>query len=117
MPFGEATLTPLDFAMITGIQVGRNPIPFDMGFYKNKVALVYFLGQVPNMTDMGTVHYSWFYKTFNKNTCVTGKDYEHVTRAFLLYLVGAVLFPNKGSQVHLNNLVRMKDLSTIKDYD
>lgn len=79
-----------------------------MGFYKNTVALVYFLGQVPNMTDAGTVRYSWFYKTFNKNTCVTENDYKHVTRAFLLYLFAAVLFPNKDSQVHLNNLARMK---------
>ncbi|XP_058195415.1 uncharacterized protein LOC131311843 [Rhododendron vialii] len=117
LPFGEATLTPLDFAAITGIRVGGNPIPFDMGLYKNKAALVYFLGQVPDMTDAGTVRYSWFYKTFKKHKCVTERDYEHVTRAFLLYLFGAALFPNKDSRVHLHYLAGMKDLSTVKDYD
>ncbi|XP_058213858.1 protein MAIN-LIKE 2-like [Rhododendron vialii] len=117
LPFGEATLTPLDFAAITGIRVGGDPIPFDIGLYKNRSALVYFLGRVPDMTDTGTVRYSWFYETFKKHPCVMERDYEHVARAFLLYLFGAALFPNKDSRVHLHYLAGMKDLSTVKDYD
>lgn len=57
--FGEATLTPLDFAAITGIRVGGNPIPFDMGLYKKHDTLVYFLGRVPDdINNTGTVKYS-----------------------------------------------------------
>lgn len=117
LPFGEATMTPLDFAAITGIRVGGSPIPFDVELYKNRDALVYFLGQVPEMTEAGTVRHSWFYQTFKKHTCNTQRDYEHVARAFILHLFGVALFPNKDSRVHLHYLAAMKDLSTVREYD
>ncbi|XP_058210681.1 protein MAIN-LIKE 2-like [Rhododendron vialii] len=97
-PFGEATMTPMDFVAITGIRVGGNPIPFDMKLYKDRATLAYFLGRVPEeINDTGTIRFSWFYEQFekDKDTYTTERDFEQVTRAFVLYLFGATLFPTR----------------------
>lgn len=67
-PFGEATLTPLDFAAITGIRVGGDRIPFDMDLYKNSEDLAYLLGRVPDdISGSGTVRYRWFHEQFQED--------------------------------------------------
>lgn len=117
LPFAEATLTPLDFAAITGIRVGGNPIPFDTRLYRKPDALIYFLGRVPEMKGKGLVRYQWLYKNFKDHQCTTEEDFKHVARAFLLYLFGVALFPNKDGTVNLHYLPAMRDLATVKDYD
>lgn len=115
--FGEVTLTPLDFAAITGLRVGGVPIPFDMSLHEDPAALTYFLGRVPQMNDKGMVRYQWLFDNFVEHRCTTENDFKHVARAFLLYLFGVALFPNKDCRVHLHYLAAMKDFSVIKDYD
>ncbi|KAI8572216.1 hypothetical protein RHMOL_Rhmol01G0180900 [Rhododendron molle] len=44
--FGEMTVTPLDFAAITGLRVGGEPIPFDPSIDLDDAALEWFLGRV-----------------------------------------------------------------------
>ncbi|KAI8530045.1 hypothetical protein RHMOL_Rhmol11G0024000 [Rhododendron molle] len=44
--FGEMTVTPLDFAAITGLRVGGEPIPFDPSIDLDDTALEWFLGRV-----------------------------------------------------------------------
>lgn len=122
-PFGEATLTPLDFAAITGIRVGGDRIPFDMDLYKNSKDLAHLLGRVPDdISGSGTVRYRWFYEQFQEDmksgrSFVTETDFEQLARAFLLYLFGATLFPSKDSRVHLHYLAAMRDFATVKDYN
>ncbi|KAI8538200.1 hypothetical protein RHMOL_Rhmol09G0084200 [Rhododendron molle] len=45
--FGEMTVTPLDFAAITGLRVGGEPIPFDPSIDLDDTALRWFIGRVP----------------------------------------------------------------------
>ncbi|KAI8568229.1 hypothetical protein RHMOL_Rhmol02G0182400 [Rhododendron molle] len=49
LPPGEMTVTPTDFAAITGLRVGGDPIPFDSGIHKDLAALEWFLGEVPKL--------------------------------------------------------------------
>lgn len=123
LSFGEATLTPLDFAAITGIRVGGKLIPYDMKLFKKHSALEYFLGRVPKkISDAGTVKYTWFYECF-QNDMKTGRvyatkqEFEQLARSFLLYMFGAALFSNKDSRVHLHYLGAMNNLAAVKDYD
>jgi hypothetical protein len=44
LPPGEMTVTPSDFAAITGLRVGGEPIPFDSGIHGDSAALAWFLG-------------------------------------------------------------------------
>ncbi|KAI8547640.1 hypothetical protein RHMOL_Rhmol07G0211200 [Rhododendron molle] len=41
------TVTPLDFATLTGLRVRGEPIPFDSGIHRDTAALEWFLGQGP----------------------------------------------------------------------
>lgn len=45
--FGEMTVTPLDFAAITRLRVGGEPIPYDSGLVNDNAALRWFLRRVP----------------------------------------------------------------------
>ncbi|KAI8559656.1 hypothetical protein RHMOL_Rhmol04G0190200 [Rhododendron molle] len=45
--FREMTVTPLDFAAITGLRVGGEPIPYDQSLVLEDEALRWFLGRVP----------------------------------------------------------------------
>ncbi|KAI8563542.1 hypothetical protein RHMOL_Rhmol03G0118200 [Rhododendron molle] len=49
LPPGEMTLTPSDFAAITGLRVGGEPIPFDSGIHADPAALEWFLGEMPQV--------------------------------------------------------------------
>lgn len=57
LPLGEMIVTPLDFAAITGLIVGGEPIPFDTGIHKDEAALRWFLGRVPHR-DQKMVKYA-----------------------------------------------------------
>lgn len=41
--FREMIVKPLDFAAITGLRVGGEPIPYDMGLMNDNAALKWFL--------------------------------------------------------------------------
>ncbi len=45
LKFGEMTITPLDFAAITGLRVGGDPIPFDSGWHLDPAAIRHYLGR------------------------------------------------------------------------
>lgn len=83
-PVGEMTVTPLDFAAITGRRVGGEPIPFNTGIHRDVVALRWFLGQVPNR-DEEMVKYEQF-KEYLKKIPTTRHEEEQMARAYLLYL-------------------------------
>lgn len=106
--FGEMTVTPLDFAAITGLRVGGEPIPFDSGLYTDEAALRHYLGRVPSRTDL-MVKYTQFPRYWDHEPA-TETEAAQMARAYLLYLFGATLFPNRRSEVHLGWLPALEDL-------
>ncbi|XP_058225789.1 uncharacterized protein LOC131334672 isoform X2 [Rhododendron vialii] len=114
-PVGEMTVTPLDFAAITGLRVGGEPIPFDTGIYRDEAALRWFLGRVPDR-DGEMVKYEQF-REYLKKIPTTQQEEEQMARAYLLYLFGASLYPNRRSKVHLSYLPALRDLSTASRFD
>ncbi|KAI8568521.1 hypothetical protein RHMOL_Rhmol02G0207100 [Rhododendron molle] len=59
------TMTPLDFAAITGLGIGGDPIPFDTGIHRDEVALRWFLGRVSDR-DEKMVKYTQFEQYLKK---------------------------------------------------
>lgn len=51
LPFRDKTITPLDFATITGLRVDGDLIPFDSSLYRDTTALEFYLGRVPTEVD------------------------------------------------------------------
>ncbi|KAL7166306.1 hypothetical protein ACSBR2_037060 [Camellia fascicularis] len=56
------TMTPYDFAMITSLEVGGNPIPFDADMGEWEATWVELLGARPPLYRIAMVRYSWFTK-------------------------------------------------------
>ncbi|KAI8546934.1 hypothetical protein RHMOL_Rhmol07G0158200 [Rhododendron molle] len=115
LPIGEMTVTPADFAAITGLRVGEEPIPFDSGIQDDRVALEWFLGDAPKIEE-GMAKYEQFTKYLKKKV-TTEREAEQMARAYLLYLFGASLYPNRPSRVHLSYLPTLRDLRTASRFD
>ncbi|XP_058200639.1 uncharacterized protein LOC131315544 [Rhododendron vialii] len=109
------TVTPMDFAAITGLRVGGDPIPFDSGIQEDEAALEWFLGEVPKVEE-GMARYGQFTRYLAKEVA-TEQEAEQMARAYLLYLFGATLYPNRRSKVHLSYLPALRDLRTASRFD
>ncbi|KAI8546936.1 hypothetical protein RHMOL_Rhmol07G0158400 [Rhododendron molle] len=112
---GEMTVTPADFAAITGLRVGGGPIPFDSGIQNDQVALEWFLVEAPRIEE-GMARYDQFAKYLKKKVN-TEEEAEQMAGAYLLYLFGATLYPNRRSKVHLSYLLALRDLRTVSRFD
>ncbi|XP_058211681.1 protein MAIN-LIKE 1-like [Rhododendron vialii] len=115
LPIGEMTVTPADFAAITDLRVGGEPIPFNSGIQEDLVALEWFLGEAPKIEE-GMAWYRQFTR-YLKKTVTTKQEAEQMARAYLLYLFGATLYPNRCSKVHLSYLPALRDLRTASRFD
>ncbi|KAI8551022.1 hypothetical protein RHMOL_Rhmol06G0152500 [Rhododendron molle] len=115
LPLGEMTVTPADFAAITGLRVGGEPIPFDSGIQNDRAALEWFLGEAPKIEE-GMARYEQF-TGYLKKEATTEQEEEQMARAYLLYLFGATLYPNRHSRVYLSYLPALRDLRTASRFD
>ncbi|KAI8538348.1 hypothetical protein RHMOL_Rhmol09G0095900 [Rhododendron molle] len=82
-PIGEMTMTPTDFAAITGLRVGGDPIPFDSGINGDKEALRWFLGHVPT-GSAEMVPYKPFRQYLRNRFPASELEEEQMARAYLL---------------------------------
>ncbi|KAH7845092.1 hypothetical protein Vadar_014966 [Vaccinium darrowii] len=108
--FGEMTITPLDFAAITGLRVGGEPIPFDSELYLDTAAVEHYLGRRPGGIEPG-VRYTVLV-SFWDHEPGSEEEARQMARAYLLYLFGASLFPNRQGVVHLGWLPALESLET-----
>ncbi|KAI8571321.1 hypothetical protein RHMOL_Rhmol01G0110600 [Rhododendron molle] len=106
---------PLDFAAITGLRVGGDPIPYDSSIVLDDVALRWFLGRVPRHSG-GVAEYGQFVEYWDHEPA-SDEEAAQMARAYLLYLFGASLFPNRRSQVHLGYLAGLVDLEQAGRFD
>ncbi len=112
--FGEMTITPLDFAATTGLRVGGDPIPFDSGLYLDRVAVRHFLGREAG--DEAVVRCDHLPVIWDHEPA-TPAEAAQMARAYLLFLFGTVLFPNRQYTVHLGWLPALADLRTADRLD
>ncbi|KAL7251301.1 hypothetical protein ACSBR1_013188 [Camellia fascicularis] len=82
------TMTPYDFSMLTGIEVGGRPIPYD--------------------TDM---------EQFRGREPVTLEETKHYARGFLMFLFGTTLFTDRANTIGFYLLSALVDLSQVRVYD
>ena len=116
LPVGEMTLTPADFAAITGLRVGGERIPFDPSIHTDDAALEWFLGQAP-FRERGMGRYTQLEERLRAMIPQSEQEEEQMARMFILCLFATALFPNKRSHVHLSYLPALRDLRTAGRYD
>ncbi|KAL7189845.1 hypothetical protein ACSBR1_039472 [Camellia fascicularis] len=73
---GEMTITPLDFAMITGLGVGGDPIPLDPDMGERVAAWDVLLGARPPILRAGMVRYTWFEEHYRGEDPDTDEEVE-----------------------------------------
>ena len=112
--FGEMTITPLDFAAITGLRVGGDPIPFDSGLFLDRAAVRHFLGR--DMGDEPSVRCDHLPAIWDHEP-ESAEEARQMARAYLLYLFGSALFPGRKSHVHLGLLPALADLEAAGRFD
>ena len=116
--FGEMTITPLDFSMLTGLPCGGTAIPFHIDIHCDPVFLTRCLGARFAESAMLTEHISVlgvreFFRDF---ICETTEDIDILARAFLLFLLGSSLLSGIDNTVHLGFLRALEDLDTTSHY-
>ncbi|GMP77694.1 hypothetical protein CsSME_00033876 [Camellia sinensis var. sinensis] len=114
------TMTPFDFAVLTGLDVGGWSIPYDEDMGEWEAAWTYLLGAHPPIDRVsGRVRYTWFSSHFRRAEMVpeTPEETEQYARGFLMFLFGTTLFADRGNTVGLYLLSALVDLSQVHRYD
>ncbi|XP_028105625.1 uncharacterized protein LOC114304687 [Camellia sinensis] len=114
------TMTPFDFAVLTGLDVGGWPIPYDEDMGEWEAAWMYLLGARPPVDRVsGRVRYTWFSSHFRRAEMVpeTPEETEQYARGFLIFLFGTTLFADRGNTIGLYLLSALVDLSQVRRYD
>ena len=117
--FGEMTITPLDFSMLTGLPCGGKAIPLYRNIHQDPASLTRCLGVRFAESAMLTEHISVtalreFFRDF---ICETEEDTEILARAFILFLLGSSLLSSIDNTVHLGFLRALEDLDVTSQYD
>ncbi|KAL7254093.1 hypothetical protein ACSBR1_008482 [Camellia fascicularis] len=114
---GEMMMTPHDFAMLTGIEVGGRSIPYDTDMGEWEAAWIYLFGARPCIFWSGMVRYTWFSEHFRGTDLENLEEIEQYARGFLMFLFGTTLFADRANTVGLYLLSALVDLSQVWLYD
>ncbi|GMP28322.1 hypothetical protein CsSME_00003919 [Camellia sinensis var. sinensis] len=109
---GDMTMTPFDFPVLTGLDVGGWSIPYDEDMGEWEAAWIYLLGaRPPADRSSSRVRYTWFSTHFRGIEPETPEEIAQYTRGFLMFLLGTTLFSDRGNTVGLYLLSALVDLS------
>ena len=124
LPFGEFTLDPVSFSVVTGITCAGDSVPFDAGLHPMMVDRVAYiqtlLGMVPEMKGTHSLKFDSIRAYYTRERVVaatTGREIDQVVRSFLLYLLGSTLFTDAASSLDLVFVMPLRDLDLVATYD
>ncbi|CAL5375291.1 unnamed protein product [Camellia sinensis] len=114
----DMTMTPYDFSMLTGLEVGGRPIPYDADIGEWETAWIYLLRACPPIDrSSGRLRYTWFSEQYRGTSPQTIETVQQYARGFLMFLLGTTLFSDKGNTVGLYLLSALVDLSRVQLFD
>ena len=93
-PFGEMTVTPLDFVAIASLFFGGKRLLYHPDFYQSQEKLDKGEGFYQTTTHSDRYPYSHLYTRFSTTPCDTSAEINIMTR--LLYLLGTCIFTSFG---------------------
>ena len=115
LPFGEMTMTPYNFSMITGLRVGGQRLILSVAFKMNPILVQNLIGGMPPSMDGSRFPYNWLWQTYCKED--HGLHDAQLLRVFLLYVLGCSVFSTRNDRVSLNLLGSLTDIDDISTYD
>ncbi|XP_056686743.1 uncharacterized protein [Spinacia oleracea] len=114
MAWGEITITPFEFAKITGLPFSERNVTFDPELTWRSAAARDLLGPVVDLSD-DDAHAS--VTVIVEAICGVGVSAEQRVRLFLLALVSRVMVPSRNSRVHIRFLSVLRDLRAVSSYN
>ncbi|CAL9028803.1 unnamed protein product [Prunus brigantina] len=98
---GEMTMTPTDFAAITGLRVGGKRLKYDLEIYKNKNKIVKLFGKpiADLLAGERRVSYESLCTLYWKKNPKDDKEADQIARAFILCLIGSSFLNDKSQYV------------------
>ena len=114
---GEMAMTPKDFSAITGLAVAGRPIVMDKYIHLNKVLLTELMGPKICESEGSTVNPQWLYNSYRCRDCNIENEIAIVVRAFVLGLLGAVVFAEQENIVPMEYLSCLVDIDKIASYN
>ena len=118
-PDFELGLTPLDFYMLTGIEVGRPdrvPVPFDSAYEEFQSYSIYLPDMAEDLVTGGAVTLTTL-QQYIVDHMASEEMHTPVIRAFLLYLFGSTFFSNNKGTIRLGFLAGLLDVDALHIYD
>ncbi|XP_056695433.1 protein MAINTENANCE OF MERISTEMS-like [Spinacia oleracea] len=114
MAWGETTITPFEFAKITGLPFSERNVTFDSELKWRSAAARDLLGPVVDLPEDDT-HAS--VTVIVDAIRGVGVSAEQRVRLFLLALVSRVVAPSRNSRVHIRFLSVLQDLRAVSSYN
>ena len=117
--FGEMTITPLDFSMLTGLPCGGTAILFYRDVHRDSIFFTRCLGaQFAESARLSEyISVPALREFFRDFICETAEDTYILARAFLLFLLGSSLLSGIDNTIHLGFLRALEDLDATSRYD
>lgn len=112
-PFGELTLTPMDFSFIIGVRVGGKPIPWDLNIISRKTYILNMLGWIPSFASGRSVRMIDLQKMIKKRLLMSQIWYplNNSPRIFILFFLCRALLCNIGDPIHLWCLLALEGVN------
>lgn len=114
---GEMTMTPKDFCVITGVPAGRRHIKLCRHMTNTLEYRRKMLGEEILCWSSDRVPILWIYETYSHRSCIDDESSHIVVRAFMLFIIGAILFPDIDDQVSLKFLPFLENIDLISTYN
>lgn len=117
-PWGEMTMTPTDFAFITGLPSEGEPLTVDPFYFRKKTEIKAFLGTdfKPTSDDIRLDRLNK-YLLLNAQKVKTEGQIQCLMRVFLLWALGSTLLCNASTMARFSWLPFVVDLENLDRYD
>ena len=113
----EMTMTPKDFSFITGVPVDYHHIKLCSHVHNNVEFRRKLMGEEFMYWSSERVLILWIYETYRHRKCIDDASTDIVVRAFMLFLVGSVLFVDSDAHASLKLLPLLENISCISKYN
>ncbi|XP_065863833.1 uncharacterized protein [Euphorbia lathyris] len=121
LSFGEMTISPRDFSLLTGLRGSSTPVPFHFDLMQPRVDLARLAALIGPGVCLGARSTpAKFISTASllsrRDFCETD-DTDLAVRSFLVYTLSETIFHTKGGKVHAGLIQALSDLDTAASYD
>ncbi|KAI5324152.1 hypothetical protein L3X38_033225 [Prunus dulcis] len=116
---GEMTMTPTDFAAITGLRVSGKRLTYDLDIYRNKKKVVKLFGKpiADLLAGERRVPYESLCTPYWRKNPKDDKEADQIARAFILCLIGSSFLNDKSQYVSMHYAPCLEIVSDIGKYD